>query len=143
MRFQKIVSAITRIRCSHNIFSCLKWSSGTVCKGIILRWNRMIWQVSVSNKAAMGVIRNEATIQSEANFSDPVIEKLELERRKFCYTDSEEIVGRQFFHARDNRQIHCIKANKYDKILVTDAQSCCCGYCLCGGKENFFQHRIQ
>ena len=59
--------------------------------------------VHIKQRAAMDVIRNEATIQSGANlfqfvstnFSDPVVEKLELKRRKLCYVDSEEIVGRQ------------------------------------------------
>ena len=44
----------------------------------------------------------------------------------------------QFFDVRDNRQIHCIKADKDDKFLLTNAQSCYCGYCLCGEKENCF-----
>ena len=59
----------------------------------------------IKQRAAMAVVRNEATIQSGAdlfqllstNFSDPVGEKLELTRRKFFYVDSEKIVrkGRQ------------------------------------------------
>ena len=100
----------------------------------------------IKQRTAIAVVRNEVTIQNDhdlceflaCKFSSPVGENVELKHRRFFYVDQGKIVrkGRKFTDVKENRKIHCIKADKENTCLLADSRSCYCQTCLYGEHEN-------
>ena len=94
---------------------------------------------NIKQRAAMAVVRNEATIQSgldlfeflSKHFTKPVGDKVELKRNIFFYVAPNEIIrqGRQFPEILESRKVHCVKTDDDSTCLLTDTRSCYCQNC--------------